>query len=138
MAVIDASVQVALLNGADRHHDAALVWFRQAMWAGEPLSAPWILVTEVAAALGRGLGDPGLAHRAVRRMVDDTVVELVAVDSGLATRAAALAVIHGLRGCDAVYVALAAELGEPLVTLDQQQGTAAGAVVEVRQPGPVT
>jgi predicted nucleic acid-binding protein len=57
------------------------------------------------------------------------------VDIELAGQAADIAIEARLRGCDAVYVALAAQLGERLVTLDAEQLEPAGAVVTVGRPG---
>ncbi len=135
MAVVDASVQVALFNDADPHHGAVTSWYRHSLADGEPLAAPWLLVAEAAAALSRGLGDSHLARRAVKKLVSDEQVRLVAVDKSLAERAAQIAADHGLRGCDAVYVALAATLGEPLVTLDRDQAERAADVTTVITPG---
>jgi predicted nucleic acid-binding protein len=134
MAVIDASVQVAILNDADRHHSAALGWYREALVSGEPLAAPSLLVAEVAAALRRGLGDAALAKRAIEELLAGSEVTLVAVDRSLAVSAAEIAADHGLRACDAVYVALAADLGEPLVALDRDQTARARALIEVFSP----
>jgi predicted nucleic acid-binding protein len=52
----------------------------------------------------------------------------------LAQRAAAIAADHQIRSCDAIYVALAQQLGTELVTLDQQQLERGVAVVTTRIP----
>jgi predicted nucleic acid-binding protein len=52
----------------------------------------------------------------------------------MAERAAGIAVEHGIRGCDAVYVALAEQFGDVLVTLDRQQLERGAAVAPVREP----
>ncbi len=52
----------------------------------------------------------------------------------MAERAAAIAANHQIRGCDALYVALAEELGDYLVTLDQQQLERGTAVVTTHRP----
>jgi predicted nucleic acid-binding protein len=135
MAVIDASVQVALLSATDPHHEAATLWYRHAVLSGERLLAPFIIVAEVAAAISRGLGDAPLAHRATQHVLRAGPLDLVPVDGALAVRAAAIAADHRIRGCDAVYVALAAERQETLVTLDAQQSARAAAVVTVSRPG---
>jgi predicted nucleic acid-binding protein len=121
MTVLDASVQVALLNGDDAHHRWAMAWKERSLTAGEAHSAPWILVAEVAAAIRRGQGDAARAKEAARHIIHGGQLQLVAVVAELATEAAAIASDQGIRGCDAVYVALAAALGEPLVTLDRRQ-----------------
>ena len=81
--------------------------------------------TELGAAISRGLGDPVLARKVVAELVDEGVIHLIPVDARLAERAAAIAIDHRIRGCDAVYVALAEALGEALVTFVQRQYPAA-------------
>lgn len=131
MAVLDASVQIALVNRADPHREAALRWYRSAIAKAEPLHAPWIIVAELGSGIRRGLGDRDLAQQAVQSLIADGMVQLVPVDADLAARAAAIAIDHGIRGCDAVYVALAQALGESLVTFDQQQSTRGAAAATV-------
>lgn len=131
MAVLDASVQIALVNRADPHREAALRWYRSAIAKAEPLHAPWIIVAEVGSGIRRGLGDRELAGQAVQSLIADGMVQLVPVDADLAARAAAIAIDHGIRGCDALYVALAQALGESLVTFDQQQYTRGAAAATV-------
>ena len=63
MAIIDASVAVALVNAHEEEHARSWAWFEGARRADEPISAPVILLSEVAAALSRGMGDRALAHR---------------------------------------------------------------------------
>lgn len=134
MAVLDASVQIALVNRADPHREAALRWYRSAIAKAEPLHAPWVMVAELGSGIRRGLGDRDLAQQAVQSLIADGMVQLVPVDADLAARAAAIAIDHGIRGCDAVYVALAQALGEPLVTFDRQQSTRGAGAATVLQP----
>lgn len=134
MAVIDASVYVALINAHEREHGSSWTWFEQAKAAQEVVVAPVVLLAEVAAALSRGVGDPVLAHRAVRQLMRSSLIELTPVTKALAGRAAAIAADHRVRGCDAIYVALAEQRGDQLVTLDRQQLERGSAVVAVRQP----
>jgi predicted nucleic acid-binding protein len=56
------------------------------------------------------------------------------VTFGLAERAAEIAAEYKIRGCDAIYVALAEQLGEELVTLDNEQLTRSTAVISARRP----
>jgi predicted nucleic acid-binding protein len=100
----------------------------------EAIIAPVILMAEVAAALSRGAGDPALAHRVVQQLQHGRVIHLVAVTLPLAERAAAIAADYQIRGCDSVYVALADQLDDCLVTLDQQQLKRCAAIVEAREP----
>ena len=134
MAVIDASVAVALVNVQEKEHAACWAWFEAARYEEEPILAPVLLLAEVAAALSRGVGDPTLAQRVVHHLAHAGLVELVPVTLALAEQAASIAADHRIRGSDAIYVALADELGEPLVTQDRQQLERGAAVVAVRTP----
>lgn len=134
MAVIDASVYVTLVKADEADHAKSWAWFEQAVAAGEPIYAPAILIAEVASALSRGLQDPGLARQILRQLLDSELIDLLPVTRALAEQAAGAAVDHQIRGCDAVYVALARELGDCLITLDRQQLERGAAIVKVRTP----
>ncbi|HEY2737793.1 MAG TPA: PIN domain-containing protein, partial [Thermoanaerobaculia bacterium] len=99
-----------------------------------PVVSPAILLSEVASALGRGLGDEELARQSVSLLRSRRLVELFPVTEGLAARAAEIAAEQRLRGCDAIYVALARQLDMELVTLDHQQLERGAAVVRTRTP----
>jgi predicted nucleic acid-binding protein len=132
--VIDASVYIALVNEHESAHASSWAWFEQAQGAQESIVAPVILLSEVAAALSRGTGDSVLAHRVVQQLRHSEVIELLPVTLSLAGQAATIAADHRIRGCDAVYVALAEQLGDSLLTLDRQQLDRGAAVVAVREP----
>lgn len=134
MAVIDASVYIALVSAREREHASSWAWFQHARAEDKSLVAPVILLAEVAAALSRGLGGPILAHRVVRQLARSDALELIPVTLAMAGQAAETATDHRIRGCDAVYLALAAQSGDALVTLDWQQLERATAVVTVRTP----
>lgn len=134
MAVIDASVYIALVNAHEREHSRCWAWLEQARAADDSVVAPVILLAEVAAALSRGMGDPTLARRVVQQLVRSEVIELIPVTLTIAEQAADIAAEHRIRGCDAVYVALADQLGDTLVTLDRQQLERGVALVTVRAP----
>jgi predicted nucleic acid-binding protein len=134
MPVIDASVYIALINTLEADHAGSWAWFEQALSDQERISAPVILLAEVAAALSRGLGDPTLAHRVVQNLRQSTLVSLAPVTSSLAERAAEIAASQLIGGCDAVYVALAKQLGDTLVTLDRQQLERGAAIVTTHKP----
>ena len=134
MPVIDASVYISLINAGEEQHASSWAWYENVQARQEPLVAPVILLAEVAAALSRGVGDKALAHRVVDQLKRSEIIEWVPVTSALAQKAAAIAADHRIRGCDAIYVAVASRLGDSLVTLDRQQLERAAAVVNVRRP----
>jgi predicted nucleic acid-binding protein len=134
MPVIDASVYISLINAGEEQHASSWAWYEIVQARQEPLVAPVILLAEIAAALNSGVGDSALAQRVVDQLKRSEMIELVPVTSALAEQAAAIAADHRIRGCDAIYVAVASRLGDSLVTLDRQQLERAAAVVTVRQP----
>ena len=134
MAVIDASVYVALINAKEKEHTSSWAWFEQAIKKPQTIAAPVILLSEVAAALSRGVGDLALAHRVVGQLKRSRVIELVPVTRALAEQAAVIAGDYRIRGCDAIYVALASQLEDCLITLDQQQLERAASIVDIRKP----
>ena len=134
MAVIDASVYIALINAQEQAHARSWAWFERAKASGESVVAPAILLAEVASAVSRGVGDLALAHQVAQHLRRSKVVELMPVALALAERAAFIAAEYRIRGCDAVYVALADQLGDCLITLDEQQLERGAAVVDAHEP----
>jgi predicted nucleic acid-binding protein len=134
MAVIDASVYVAMFHAGEPGHASSWTWWRRAQYTSESISAPLILIAEVAAALSRGASDPSLAHQVVQQLLRYQVVQLAPITSILAERAAAIAADYRVRGCDSIYIALAEQLDEELITLDQQQLERGAVVVKTRRP----
>ena len=134
MAVIDASVCVALMNAREAAHASSWAWFEQTQAAQESVVAPVIMLAEVAAALRRGTGGPRLALRVEQQVRHSGVVDLMPVTLSLGDRAALIAADHRIWGCDAVYIALALQLGDCLVTLDRQQLDRGAAIVTTRKP----
>lgn len=136
MAVVDASVYVALVHADEPGHADSWAWLLDVQSRGEALRAPCILAAEVAAAISRGMTSPDLAHRIVQQLLSANVVELHPVSIPLAGRAAVIAADERVRGCDAVYLALAEQMGEVLVTLDRQQLERGANLVQTRPPVP--
>jgi len=133
--ILDASVGAALVLPTDPFHAAASAWLRPAMLARADLVAPALLLPEVAGAVRRATGKAADAELAREHML--ALVGLVLVDLTLARaeESGRLAGALGLKGCDAVYVALAKEFDDVLVTFDREQYERAQGVVRVAWPG---
>lgn len=134
MPILDASVCIALFKVDEAEHEACRAWMEQAKRGGEAVLAPVILLAEVASGLSRGLGDAALADGVVSLLQSGSLVRLFPISEALAASAASIASARRIRGCDAIYVALAGQLGEPLVSLDHQQLSRAAGLVEVMSP----
>jgi len=100
----------------------------------EGVVVPALLLPEVAAALTRGDSDLELASRSVAWLRSAAFVTIAPLDEALAARAAEIAATCRLRVSDAVYVALAERLDQPLVTLDRQQLERGASVVVTQEP----
>ncbi len=134
MYVVDASVWVSRFVPADAHHEASYQWLHRVINRADLLVEPELLPVEIAGAVSRRTGQVGLAARAVELLEQLPRSRLVAVDARLARLAAGLAVELGLRGADALYVALAQWLGFSLVTWDREQLGRGRAVTDVFTP----
>lgn len=119
--VVDASVLVARIRRNEVHHEEArAVLVMLADW-GCAVHVPAIAFPEVAAAISRGGGNPRWAGQAVVDLLGLPGLQISAVDARLGMIAAQFAAQNRIRGCDAVYVALAQALGVSLITLDREQ-----------------
>jgi predicted nucleic acid-binding protein len=121
MTVVDASVWVAWLNEKDVHHAEAVRFLQECEDAGETLRAPALVLPEILGALSRR-GASSAFQADVLALFDGPSPVLHEVSRELALEAARLAGTFKLRGCDAIYVALAKSLGERLLTFDAEQG----------------
>ena len=134
MPVVDASVWVSLCHSGDRNHARSRRWLERALGAEERIVAPVLLRVEVAAAVRRLTGEAGLAQEAVATLDDHGWVDLVDLDERRGRRAAEIATAAAVRGADAVYLELAEQRGEVLVTWDRQQLERGVAVARVETP----
>jgi len=132
--VVDASVWVALCHAGDRHHDRSSRWLEEVLLAGADLVSPTLLTVEVAAAIRRLTGDESLASSATETMVLTGVLRLEPLTERRASHAAEIARMAAVRGADAVYLQLAVERGDVLVTLDRQQLERGSRAARVERP----
>lgn len=134
MTVVDASVVIAVFLAQDVHHQSSRTWFEQQLTTDMELAAPILLLTEVAGAISRRTGDPMLGRSAVAWLTQLPELVVVAIGDQLWQQATELAAALGLRGADAVYVALAASLQRPLVTWDREQRLRGSQRIVAREP----
>jgi predicted nucleic acid-binding protein len=131
--VVDASVWVSSFLPRDINHAASRRWIEHAL-ANDMVVSPGLLLPEVTGALARRTGQTGSSNRALELLRRHPNSRLAIIEADLAVSAAELAGELRLRGADAVYVALAARLGVPLVTWDREQRERGSAYAEPRSP----
>lgn len=134
MYVIDASVYVGRLRENEPKHAACKGLLGAIQTRRIAVACPNLVWVEVAAAVRRGTGGPDLARAAVTALQRLPGHHYVAMDDALAHAAAELAGERGLRGADAVYVALARRLGWALISLDEEQRRRASGLVQTCSP----
>jgi predicted nucleic acid-binding protein len=134
MVVADASVWISSLLSGDVNHVVSRQWIRRWTRAGGAIVVPTLFLAEVAGAMARQTGQTRLGLRAVTDILASPRIRLDALDRTLAEAAARHAASLPLKGADAVYVALAEQLGVPLVTWDREQLTRAASVIAVQTP----
>ena len=116
--VLDASLFVAAISPAERHHHAARLLFDRHPDA-EPYLVPELFRVEVIAALARRAEPPELLD-AVDALVRSPRFHSCSLDEELLERSVHVARIARLRAYDALYVALALTRVQPLCTLDAE------------------
>jgi predicted nucleic acid-binding protein len=123
-----------MLKHEEPGHVASQKWYNETLASGTFLAAPLPFLAEVAGAISRSTGDTDLAQDVIAQVQALGVIELIPINEFLGVRAAEIAASHRLRGCDALYVAVAEHLGAELVSFDQEQLERGTAVVPTHQP----
>jgi predicted nucleic acid-binding protein len=131
---IDASVWVSILVPQDAHHQVSRGWLEGWQTGGHRIVAPNLLAAEASGAVARRTGQAQRGRQVLADLLTDPLVELVPLDDELGLEAARLAADLGLRGADAVYVAVARRRGVPLLTWDREQLARATRVVAAQEP----
>ncbi|MCK7494362.1 MAG: PIN domain-containing protein [Comamonadaceae bacterium] len=134
--IVDASVWVSAFLPADAHHGEVLAFLRRAFERGESdraaQSLPW--PRSVAPSRGEPATRRCAAGAAQRWCEGGQLLTIHALDDSLGEAAARLAIDAGLRGADAVCVALAARLDATLVTLDREMMERGAATARIAMP----
>jgi predicted nucleic acid-binding protein len=133
MVVVDASVWTARLVAQDIFHAPASRWMAERRAENTLLVSPSLMLAEVAGAISRRTGDRALAERALQALIQLPGLRLVEMENALALSAGKLAASLGLRGADAIYVAVAETLDLPLCTLDEEQARRAAYRVTIQR-----
>jgi predicted nucleic acid-binding protein len=128
--VVDASVWVARLVSQDVFYEPVKEWMSAHIGKDDQFLAPSLLLAEIGGAISRRT-TPSLGLKAIEQVQNLPGLQLVEMEHSLLLEAAQLAAELGLRGADSTYVAVAARLDVPLVTLDADQRERAGKRVEV-------
>jgi predicted nucleic acid-binding protein len=128
--VVDASVWVARLVSEDTFYEPVKRWMSARLEKEDQFLAPALLLSEVGGAISRRT-TPSLGLKAIEQLQHLPGLQLIEMENSLLQEAAQLAAELGLRGADSTYVAVAARLGVPLITLDVDQKERASKRIKV-------
>jgi predicted nucleic acid-binding protein len=134
MTVVDASVLVSVYHASDAFHQLSIEWLQQYSRSGAIIVVPLLVLSEVAGSIARQTSDPYQGREAVRQLRALPNLVLVPVDERLATLSAQLAADLRLKGADAIYVAVVAQLDLPLISWDREQIERGGRLVTAQRP----
>ncbi|CAN5628395.1 hypothetical protein BH23CHL4_BH23CHL4_03350 [soil metagenome] len=118
----------------DAHNQGSETWIASQLAKQQIFEIPSIFAVEVGGALRRRSGNAEGAKRAVSRIHKDPYFQITDLDRRFAVIAADTSVRFGLKGADAIYVALAQNCALPLVTWDNEQREHAGQIIDVMTP----
>ncbi len=119
--VIDASVFLASVQQPEPAHADARALLQQIATRKWQVYAPTIVLPEITGSIARNSGSLARAQNFIWFIRRQIHIEITNVDERLGNLAAALAAQQYIRGCDAVYVALAQMRNAVLITLDHEQ-----------------
>jgi predicted nucleic acid-binding protein len=134
MYTIDASVFVNAGDPQENGYDISRALFARLRVLNVSLVLPSLVLAEVAAGIARPRGDEDLARRLVQNIRRLPLVQLLPLTEELAGEAAELAIVHRLRGADAVYAVVALRTGTTLISLDREHQTRLRSILKVITP----
>ena len=128
--VVDASIWVARLVSEDVSYEPVKEWMHARLEEDDQFLAPSLLLAEIGGAISRR-ATPSLGLKAIEQVQSLPGLQLIEMEHALIRGAAQLAAELGLRGADSTYVAVAARLDLPFITLDVDQKERAAKRVKV-------
>ena len=132
--VLDASVWVAALVKKEQHHAESALFLSRLVQDRRTASVPILVLAEVAGAIARQSRDAARAETGYRFLRAQGWLSIHPLTESQGEAAAAIAAQQFLRGADAVYAALARQLGTALVTWDNELLERAAAVAPTFTP----
>jgi predicted nucleic acid-binding protein len=134
MYTVDASVWVNGFDQRESGHETSRQVLELLRAQAIPIFEPMLVLAEVAGAISRTRQDPARAEAFAITLGQLPTVTILPLDEALGQQALALAAQHGLRGADAVYAAVAQQVGCTLISLDNEHLTRLAGLISVQTP----
>lgn len=134
MFCIDASVIICAASPKEPYFSKCKDFLTQIRERDVKVFLPEIIIPEITSGLFRATGDSIVAYELALSFRNVPNFSFVTVDRKLADLASWVICKTGLRGADAIYVALASDYNLELITLDKEQLEKSKKLVKVRKP----
>lgn len=134
MLTLDANIYARDIDPNDPNYPDCHALIERLKQGDVRVVVPTLLLAELAASISRVRRDPMRARITVDALQALPFLEFVDLDRTLGQEAAEIAADRGVKGADAIYVAVARRYGSTLVTLDQEQATRAAPIAKVMTP----
>jgi predicted nucleic acid-binding protein len=121
MYCIDASVFINAEIVGEEFHEYSAKLMQNIRDRGITIIVPEIILPEISSAIARGTDNPEKALEFVKELRQIPNIVFVPIDREISDHASKLAAECRLRGCDAIYVAVASLFRAKLISLDKQQ-----------------
>lgn len=134
MYCLDASVITNSEIENEKFHEYSKKLMQKIKERGITVIVPEIVLPEISSAVARGTDDAEKALKFVKELRQIPNFVFIPIDRELADLASKLAAEYKLRGCDAIYVAVASSFNAKLISLDDQQRERATECIEAETP----
>jgi predicted nucleic acid-binding protein len=134
MYTVDASLWVNGFDQRESGHETSRQVLELLRAQTIPIIEPILVLAEVAGAISRTRQGPARAEAFAITLGQLPNVTILPLDEALGQQALALAAQHGLRGADAVYAAVAQQVGCTLISLDNEHLTRLAGLISVQTP----
>lgn len=131
--VVDASLLTSWFLMQDVNYPKSDLWFSRHLAAGGVLPIPEFALVELSASIVRQTQQPNLA-KSIASSLYRRPFEVRSLDRVLIASSIDIAADLRLKAGDALYVALAHQLGIPLVSWDKEQLQRASTLIETYTP----
>lgn len=134
MYCIDASVLINSEIESEKLHEYSEKLMEKIREKGITILVPEIVLPEISSAIARGSNNSEKALEFVKELKQIPNIVFVPIDRELADEATRFAAEYRLRGCDAIYVAVASMFSVKLISLDEQQLVRAKDCIDASTP----
>ena len=131
---IDTSVFISALSETEEDHDVSRAFFQALVGKPVIVILPALIYPEVCGAVSRLSQNPALASDSLRALDLLPNLNVIPLDEHLARKAAVVAREGGMKGSDAVFVAVAETFDSVLISLDRQQRLRSPSAVRALTP----